>query len=120
MSVSAKKNSRSTKKRIQPSLHLLNLQSALLRELRKIAVFACICGAPIYLYVITIPEQRKLETLQQTMSDAIIKEQLALEANDRIMREISAYRSNPDYLEIIARDHLNYYKQGEKIIRITR
>ena len=108
------------KKKKQPSVKTLGIQSTILRECRKFALLAFMCGFPIYVYVITIPEQRKLKQLEAKLSEAVKQEQLALEANDRIKREISAYRTNTEYLEIIARDHLNYYKEGETIIRIER
>ena len=104
----------------QPNAKALNFQSMLIREARKLALLGCVCGLPVYIYVMTIPEQKKLKTLEARLQEVEKKEQLAIEANDRITREISAYRSNPEYLEIIARDHLNYYKEGETIIRIDR
>ena len=104
----------------QPSLKLLNLQSLLLRESKKLALLIFVSGLPLYVYVITIPEQKRLDALRLRLSESQKEEQLAMEANDRITREISAYRSNPEYLEIIARDHLNYFKEGETIIRIER
>lgn len=114
-------NSKTAKKqKTQPSAKRLKIESVLIREARKFALLACVLALPVCLYVITIPEQKKLQLLEAELREANKTEQLALEANDRITREISAYKTNPEYLEIIARDHLNYYKEGETIIRIDR
>lgn len=118
----ARKKKKQVKKkaRKQPSLKVLNFQSMLLREAKKLALLIFVCGIPLYLFVLTIPEKKRLKALEARLEEAYEEEKLAMEANDRITREISAYRSNPEYLEIIARDHLNYYKEGETVIRIER
>jgi len=103
-----------------PSSKTLNMQSMILRESRKLAFLICLCGLPIYLYILTIPEEKKLIELEEKLTKAEQREQTAIEENDRVTREINAYKSDPEYLEIIARDHLNYYKDGETVIRIKR
>lgn len=109
---------RSSKK--QPTLQTLTLQTVLIKESKKLALLILCVGAPLLIYIYTIPEEKKLTELEERLENAEKEERLALENNDRITREINAYRSNPEYLEIIARDHLNYYKEGETVIRIER
>ena len=116
----ARKVKKKTKGKKQPSVKVLNFQSILLREARKFALLVCVFAIPVYVYVLTLPEEKRLIFLELELKRVKNDELVAIEANDRITREISAYKSNPEYLEIIARDHLNYYKEGETIIRIDR
>ena len=68
----------------------------------------------------SIRVQELTDMLNQKYKDAVVAVGVSEQANDRIKREITAFKSNPDYLEIIARDHLNLCKEGETIIRILR
>ncbi len=107
-------------RRTQPCARVLALQSNFLRELKHIALLLCCCSLPIYVYVLTIPEEQRLITLTEKLKEVNHKEQYAVGENDRISREISAYRENPEYIELMARDYLNYYKKGETVIRLER
>ena len=113
-------NQKAVKKKKKPTAEVLSLQSTALREARKLALLILCCGLPAYLYVLSVPEKKKLDELEAELKNVKREEKVALQANDRISREISAYKSNPEYLEIIARDHLNLYKEGERVIRIER
>lgn len=70
--------------------------------------------------VAALPHQRKLEKLRVDLAEARETEQSVIERKDAKERELRAIEKDPDYLEIIARDRLNYYKPGEHIFRIER
>ena len=104
----------------EKSQRFLSLQSLVLRYLRHVMLFSMVACLPVCLYVLTLPEQRKVTELRQKLELAQQEEKSVKDENDRITRELSAYRTNPQYLEIIARDHLNMYKEGETVIKIVR
>jgi len=103
-----------------PSARVVSCQGKIIREAQKFALMILCLGIPAYIYILSMPEERKVDMLNQKYKDAVVAVGVSEQANDRIKREITAFKSNPDYLEIIARDHLNLCKEGETIIRILR
>ena len=67
-----------------------------------------------------LPHQKKLDQLRLDLDEVLVDEQAAIERKDAKERELGAIKDDSDYLEIIARDRLNYYKPGEHIFRIER
>ena len=61
---------------------------------------------------------RELKRKEAALSEVIEKEEVVIQRKDAKQRELSAIVNDPKYLEIIARDRLNYYKPGEQIFRI--
>jgi len=113
-------NAKVKARKSKPSARAVTFQGVLIREARKFALLVLCCAIPAYVYVLSLPQEGKLEQLHQKLADAKVAQKVSEQANDRITREIKAFESNPDYLEIIARDHLNLCKKGETIVRIIR
>ena len=63
---------------------------------------------------------RELKKKEAALSEVMAKEEAVIQHKDAKQRELSAIVNDPKYLEIIARDRLNYYKPGEQIFRIKR
>ena len=63
---------------------------------------------------------RDLGVMRADLADVIDRETSVIERKDAKQRELHAIENDPAYLEIIARDRLNYYKPGEHIFRIER
>ena len=63
---------------------------------------------------------RELKKKEAALSEVMEKEEAVIQHKDAKQRELSAIVNDPKYLEIIARDRLNYYKPGEQIFRIKR
>lgn len=70
--------------------------------------------------VAALPHYRKLEKLRGDLAEAQAVELSVIERKDAKERELRAIEEDSDYLELIARDRLNYYKPGEHIFRIER
>jgi|GEM_PF-7027388 len=113
-------NSKMRRRKSAPSARVVSIQGKVIRQARNLSILAVCFVIPAAIYVCSLPEDRKLEALQGRLLSSQKSEQVSIQANDRIKREINAYKTNPDYLEIIARDHLNLAKEGETIIRIIR
>lgn len=91
-----------------------------IQVLNKVA-FACFALLAAATVAVTcLPQKKELRRLDELLDDAGKREQLSLQENDRATRELSALQSDPNYLEIIARDRLDLQKEGEQIIRIER
>ena len=50
----------------------------------------------------------------------VAQEAAVIDRKDAKERELRATESDPSYLELIARDRLNFYKPGEHVFRIAR
>ncbi len=85
------------------------------------AVFVVACLALGFVVVATaIPQKRKLDELEAKLEKAKAREQEVL--NERETHEIEhrALREDPVFLEIHARDRLNYYREGERVLRFRK
>ena len=63
---------------------------------------------------------RDLGTMRTDLADVLERESAVIDRKDAKERELNAIETDPSYLEIIARDRLNYYKPGEHVFRIER
>ncbi len=64
-----------------------------------------------------IPQKKEYDKLQAKLKATQVREEemLARKENKRI--ELQALREDPAYLEVQARDRLNYYREGERVLR---
>lgn len=70
--------------------------------------------------VAALPHQNKLAKLRVDLDEVLTDEAAVIDRKDAKERELRAIEGDADYLELIARDRLNYYKPGEYVFRIER
>jgi cell division protein FtsB len=70
--------------------------------------------------VATLQPYRKLGVMRSDLAEVNAQEMVVIERMDAKERELRAIEDDPKYLELIARDRLNYYKPGEHVFRIER
>ncbi len=68
----------------------------------------------------TLQPYRKLGSMRSDLAEVHAQEMVVIERMDAKERELRAIEDDPKYLELIARDRLNYYKPGEHVFRIER
>ncbi|MES2981548.1 MAG: hypothetical protein V4727_04465 [Verrucomicrobiota bacterium] len=66
------------------------------------------------------PYKRENDKLQAKLSSTQDREQAALDIKEHREIELHALREDQAYLEVHARDRLNYYHEGEKVLRFER
>ncbi len=66
------------------------------------------------------PQRRELLRLEVKLQAAKEREELVLADRDYHMVEHRALREDPAFLEIHARDRLDYYQEGERILKFKR
>lgn len=76
--------------------------------------FGCLVIAYAY------PQKRENDKLQAKLRRAQEREIATLEIKQHREIELHALREDQAYLEIHARDRLNYYREGEKVLRFER
>jgi cell division protein FtsB len=63
---------------------------------------------------------RELKRMKSKLGEVAGKEVEVVERKDAKQRELRAIEEDPAYLELIARDRLDYYLPGERVFRIDR
>jgi hypothetical protein len=80
------------------------------------------CGIALGFVVVAtaFPQLRELENLELRLSEAAQREREVIARRDHRRIELKALREDPAYLEIHARDRLDYCREGERVLRIRR
>jgi cell division protein FtsB len=66
------------------------------------------------------PYKRENDKLQSKLQSTLNREQDTLDIKEHREIELHALREDQAYLEVHARDRLNYYRDGEKVLRFGR
>jgi cell division protein FtsB len=64
-----------------------------------------------------VPQKKEYENLQAKLRAAKEREAETLARKEHKRIELQALREDPAYLEVQARDRLNYYREGERVLR---
>lgn len=81
-------------------------------------VFVVFCMAIGFVVVATaFPQQRELEKLEAKLKLAKEREEKVLADREYHQIEHRALREDPEFLEIHARDRLDYYRAGERVLK---
>jgi hypothetical protein len=67
-----------------------------------------------------VPQKRELEKLEARLREAEKREKDVMLDRDHRRIELRALREDPAYLEIHARDRLDYCRDGERVLRPRR
>lgn len=67
-----------------------------------------------------IPQRQKLAELEGRLKAEQAREAAVLAVKEDVNSELRAVREDQEYLEVQARDRLDYYREGEKVLRIKR
>lgn len=85
------------------------------------AVFVVVGLAVGFVVVATaIPQKRHLEQLERKLEQAQEREQEVLAERESYVIEHRALREDREFLEIHARDRLNYYREGERVLKFRK
>lgn len=85
----------------------------------------CLCIALAVAFGLLIaatsaPEKRELEKLEAKLRQTQAREEDALAKKEHKEIQLHALREDTAYLEVQARDRLNYYRPGERVLRFDR
>ena len=64
-----------------------------------------------------VPQKRELDKLEARLRQAEEREREVFTERDLRRIELRALREDPAYLEIQARDRLNFFREGERVLR---
>jgi cell division protein FtsB len=81
---------------------------------------ACCVALGFVVVATAFPQRRTLEKLEANLKLAQERERLVAAERDYRRIELRALREDPAYLEIQARDRLDYFREGERVLRFRR
>ncbi|MEP2776125.1 MAG: hypothetical protein ABJQ29_00440 [Luteolibacter sp.] len=90
------------------------------RFIKWVNRFLCVMVAIAFGALISataIPQKRKLAELQTQLRMTEEREQEAIDEKEHKEIQLHALREDTAYLEVQARDRLNYYREGERVLR---
>ena len=83
--------------------------------------FLMLCMAIGFVVVATaIPQRRELDKLEVKLKAAKEREKVVLSNREYHNIEHRALQEDPAFLEIHARDRLDYYRDGERVLKFKR
>lgn len=84
-------------------------------------VFVAFCMAIGFVVVATaFPQRREMIRMEAKLEVAKAREQKVLAELEYHQIEHQALREDPAFLEIQARDRLDYYQEGERVLKFSR
>jgi cell division protein FtsB len=108
------------KRMVAAKLTRLEARTRVIKGAGKIA-FMLFCVALGFVVVATaIPQRKTLDTLEAKLKLAQQQERTVSIERDQKNIELRALREDPSYLEIHARDRLDYCREGERVLRFKR
>lgn len=111
--MAAKRNEAVKLKRLEARIRLIQGLSRL--------VMIAFGGALGFVVVATaVPQKRELDALELKLDQARERERVVDSERNHRKIELRALREDPAYLEIQARDRLDYAGEGERVLRLAR
>lgn len=84
-------------------------------------VFMAFCASVGFVVVATaFPQKRDLEVLELKLEEARERERAVRAEREYHLVELRALREDPEFLENHARDRLDYYREGERVLKFRR
>lgn len=109
------------RKRIEAAkLTRLEARTRMIRGAGRLVFVAFGIALGFVVLATAVPERRELEKLEIRLEQAKERESLADAEREQRRIELRALREDPAYLEIHARDRLDYCRAGERILRFRR
>jgi cell division protein FtsB len=109
-------------KQLKQSVKLTRLEARtrVIQGAGKLALLACCLSLGFVVVATAFPQRRELEKLELKLKLAREREMKVTAERDHRRIELRALREDPSYLEIQARDRLDYSREGERVLRFRR
>ena len=109
------------KKRIEAAKLLrLEARARVIKGAGKLALIAFCLSLGFVVIASAVPQKRELDKLNAKLKLVKEQEHLVSEELEHRRIELRALREDPAFLEIHARDRLDYARDGERVLRIKR
>lgn len=109
------------KKRIEAAkLMRLEARARVIKGAGKLALIAFCLSLGFVVIASAVPQKRELDKLNAKLKLVKEQERVVNEEQEHRRIELRALREDPAYLEIHARDRLDYARDGERVLRFKR
>lgn len=98
----------------------LEARTRVIQGAGKLALMAFCLSIGFVVVATAFPQLREVERLEAKLALAKERERGITAERDHRRIELRALREDPAYLEIHARDRLDYYREGERVLRFKR
>jgi cell division protein FtsB len=86
----------------------------------KLAFIACCLSLGFVVVATAVPQRRVVDKLEAKLAMVRQRQSEVLAERDHRNVELRALREDPEFLEIHARDRLDYCRDGERVLRFKR
>lgn len=109
------------RKRIEAAkLTRLEARTRMIRGAGRVVFIAFGVALGFVVLATAVPQKKELEKLETRLIMAQDRERLANAQREQRSIELRALREDRSYLEIHARDRLDYCREGERVLRFRR
>lgn len=98
----------------------LEARARVIKGAGKLALIAFCLSLGFVVIASAVPQKRALDKLNAKLKLVQEQERLVHEEQEHRRIELRALREDPAYLEIHARDRLDYARDGERVLRFKR
>ncbi len=110
----------STKYLTPRKLSRIKASTRIFTQVSKALYLVIACAFGLLILATAAPHKREHATLQKQLQKTLKREEMILARKEHKEIQLQALRTDNTYLELLARDRLNYYKEGERILRFDR
>ncbi len=96
------------------------MSTRLIRGINRMLCFCVAIAFGLLIAATAVPQKEDYEKLQTKLRQTQEREDVALARKEHKEIQLQALREDTAYLEIQARDRLNYYRPGERVLRFDR
>jgi len=86
---------------------------------QRLMILACGLSMGLLVVAMAMPQKRLLDDLQLALDEASERERVIHDEKRDYETELRALREDPEFLEIHARDRLDFHREGERILKFT-
>ena len=98
----------------------LECRKAVLWGFVRLALAALGLAVGYLVLAMSVPQQQRLAALETKLANAKEREREATSKKARAEIEFRALQEDQEFLETQARDRLDYYREGERVLRFRR
>ena len=98
----------------------LRFQSRMLSGMNRLAFYVLVLLVCAGAFAFSFPQYEALEEQKVILAKAYEEQRLASSVKDQAARENRALQEDASYMELVARDTLDYFKPGEVIFEVNR
>lgn len=102
------------------ALTRLEARTQMIHGLRQVAFWMFCLAVGFVVLATAFPQGRELGRLERKLAIAKEREEEILADREYRKIEFAALREDPAFLEIHARDRLDYYREGERVLKFSK